>query len=279
MKYLPLFVLIFAAIILAGCRKTPEGVIEPKEMVSLLVDIHKGESAIEFNRRDYKTDSSKLALREAIYKRHNVNQEMFDTSMNWYGHNIDEYMKVYDNVIEQLQKEIDNSDAVAAKIQMSAIGDSVDVWSLSPRFVLNAYSPLKILDFELLADENWEKGDNYTLNFKVINNQSRLNSLLGVEYSDGMIEWNPNTISDNGKASFTVIADSTKSISKVFGYISVYPRAEETVFLDSISLLRTRVNRQNYSRRFSQKKIHPKLHDDLNKVIPDSFPNIVGNES
>lgn len=238
-----------------GCRKTPSDVIAPHKMALLLADIYKSESAIDLNRKDYRHDSSKLALEEAVLRRHEVTREKFDTSLYWYGHHIDEYMKVYDEVIENLQTEIDRTDAIASKIILTAVGDSVDTWSLASRYMFTRFSHVKQLQIELDSDENWENGDNYILNFKVINGISGVKSQLGAEYNDGFIEWIENNTTENGKYSYNLITDSTKTLKRIFGKIVLDPHVNEFIFLDSISLMRTRVNKITYNKRHSQKKI------------------------
>lgn len=254
MRKLFYILILFVCVSITGCHKSSSPILNPNEMASLLADIHKSESVMDINRSDYRNDTSKLAIREAVFRRHNVTQEIFDTSMNWYAHNMDEYMKVYDKVIENLQQQIDKTDAIAARIQIVATGDSADIWALSKRYVVNSFSPEKSFDFELLPDENWEKGDNYTLNFKVLNALSPISAIIIAEYADGQIEWTENNYKDNGNVSINLMSDSTRTLSKVYGNISLEPQDQETIFLDSISLFRTRVTSNNYSIRHNLKK-------------------------
>lgn len=263
MKKLPYLIIGICCLFVYACSNTPSEVIKPHDMALLLADIHRSEGVVEMNRRDFSTDTSKQALMEAVYRRHNVTQQMVDTSFDWYGHHIEEYIKVYTEVIDILQNEIDQTDAVAARIQMAAVGDSADAWIYAPRYILSSTVPSRTLNINLIPDDNWERGDNYTLNFNVINSRSPVKSLIGVEYADGQIEWVENILNDNGKVSFTIISDSTKDLSRVFASILPNAAFNETVFLDSLSLMRTRANRQIYSRRYSQKKIMPKVREKV----------------
>lgn len=244
-------------LMLMSCGKTPSHVIPPHKMAQLLADIHRGESAVDMNRRDYSTDSAKLALREAIYRRHNVDQKMVDTSYYWYGHHIEEYMKVYTEVVDILQQELDNTSANLARMQIAAVGDSADTWSYPSRFVIDRNTVVPHLAMMLLPDENWEKGDNYTLNFKLINATTPVRSTLAAVYDDGRIEWIENQANENGMVSYTLVTDSTVNLAKIFTSIDVEPKTSETVFIDSLSLVRTRVNRSIYPKRYNNRKITP----------------------
>lgn len=263
-------VIMTAVLMTVACRRTPGDVIEPHDMALLLADIHKGEGVVELNRRSFSNDSSKRALMEAIYRRHGVTQEQFDTSMVWYGHHLEEYINVYNEVMDILQAEIDQTDAVAARIQMAAVGDSANTWNFSPRYIFTRNTPVKMLSIVLLPDENSEPGDNYTINFKTLNNVSPIKSILGVEYNDGLIEWIENTHTESGKASWSLITDSLREIKRVFNNLILNPTGHEMVFIDSLSLTRTRVNPQNYGRRYVQKKIAP-VPKPIEKEIADSM--------
>ena len=103
MRYLLYILPLF--LVLIACNSTPGYVIGEDDMVSLLVDVHKGEAYVEMNSGSFYSDSLKKTFRQTIFMRHNVTQEQFDTSLMWYGHHIDQYKKVYDRVIERLEDE------------------------------------------------------------------------------------------------------------------------------------------------------------------------------
>lgn len=164
-----------ASLMFSSCDRTPDYVIKPDDMASLLVDIHKGEGVVDLNSSAYRNDSARKVLKQSIYMRHGVTAEQVDTSLEWYGHNIEKYIEVYDQVIEQLEKELKDADVAAAgeKVQLAAIGDSVDAWN-DTRYRRFAYgSPADNLKFSFRRDENWEEGDVYTWRMFVSNRQSR----------------------------------------------------------------------------------------------------------
>lgn len=257
MTRLPLFVFSLGLLVLIGCRKTPDNVLPHDEMVSLLADLHRGEGVMDMNRREFKEDSMRIAFRDAIYRKHNVTKQTVDSSYYWYARNMDEYSKIYDDVIALLEKEIEETEATAARIQTAAVGDSANAWSFSSRYILSENSPQHELAVQLFPDDNWEKGDNYTLNFKLINNLSPFTSMIGVEYADGQLEWIENESKDAGKYNYTLVTDSTKELSRVFSVLRAPQLGSQVVFVDSLSLMRTRKDKSVYSKRHSQKKILP----------------------
>ncbi len=90
-------IVIAAAIIMqpliTGCKRVPSSIIQPEEMAQLLADIHTGESVAEQNYGEFCNDSTKRILKQSIYARHGVSEEIVDSSLMWYGHNLERYQK------------------------------------------------------------------------------------------------------------------------------------------------------------------------------------------
>ena len=72
-------------------------------MASLVADIHEADAIVTIERESYRTDSQKTALRDAVFARHGITEEQFDTSLVWYGHNLDIYSEVYEEAIDILK--------------------------------------------------------------------------------------------------------------------------------------------------------------------------------
>lgn len=239
-------------VLCVGCNSTPGHIIPPDEMAKLLADVHIGESIVESNREEYDIDSIKKALKQSIYIKHNVTQEQVDTSFMWYGQNIEEYIEVYDKVIAILEDDIRNVKVPIDNMQFVVAGDSVDAWPGLRHQLLTSLTPDKYISFSINKDENWDDGDVYEWKLKLINNQSLVNWTIAVDYTDGSTEYKNMQISENGWHDLTLYCDSTKSPSRVYGVMSVDLNLFERVYVDSISLVRTRLNPHLYRRRYSQ---------------------------
>ncbi|MCX4258956.1 MAG: DUF4296 domain-containing protein [Muribaculaceae bacterium] len=252
---------------LAGCRKTPDGIIPPDQMTDLLIDMHKAEGVADMDYRDWGNDSSKLLLRDAVYGRYNADQAKVDSSLAYYGRHIGEYMDIYNEVITRLEEEVDRSEAIGNQsIHLTIVGDSANAWPLSRRIVLNSMSPAKVVAFSLNRDDNWENGDLYTWNAKIINARSSIKWHIGAEYTDGALEWNfVESNEGNDAVSLSLQTDSTKSVDHVFGYAVTSPMDDEIIYLDSISLMRERLNPLSYPRRNRQQRARPLSEDSISK--------------
>lgn len=247
-----LLVVLVAAV---GCSSRPGGVLSKGDMAELLADIHQAEGVVETERNLYSSDSSRRVLREAIYRRHGVTAEQVDSSMMWYGRHIEDYMEVYDNVIEILQDRLEIANAVSARTagsgdnnrpQVSVVsmeGDSVDVWT-GPRFRrFYDISGSDYITYRVNRDFNWETGDVYTLNIKAINPHSPITVVMIAEYRSGEPSVAHSTISTNGWADLRLPLDRDREAQSLAVSISYDPAPSEVFYVDSISLVRKRFGR------------------------------------
>lgn len=254
--------LLCLAILCIGCNSTPNNVLSQDEMARLLADIHIGESVVEANREEYDIDSMKKALKQSIYIKHNVTQEQVDTSFVWYGQNIEKYIEVYDKIIAIIEDDMRNVKISADDMQFVVAGDSADAWPGSRYRLLTALAPDKFLSFSINSDDNWADGDVYEWKLKLLNNQSTINWTIAVDYTDGSSEYKNILVSQDGWHDLTLYCDSTKTPSRVYGVVLANLKSHERIHIDSISLIRTRLNPQSYRRRFSQQSFEYGITQD-----------------
>lgn len=262
MRYVLTLIICALSAIIISCSKTPEYVISHEKMVDLLVDMHIGESVVDVNRRDYRNDSLKKVLKQSILAKHNITQEQLDTSLVWYGHNLEEYLNVYDDVIARIEEDVkkaEENDISSEELAITVAGDSVDVWNGLRFRVFNDKSPIQYLSFVLKHDENTEIGDEYLWEFKLHNNRSAISWTIAADYNDGSTDYT-NGISSNGWNHMHLNTDSVKMISRVYGIVRVAPIDKEIVYIDSISLLRTRFDAKSYNKHNRQHSIGNKTN-------------------
>ncbi len=56
------------------------------------------EAMVNVDYNTYKSDTMKLALYESVFRKHDITQAVYDSSLVWYGRNLDIYMEVYNRV-------------------------------------------------------------------------------------------------------------------------------------------------------------------------------------
>lgn len=247
-KLRTILLLLLPLTVALGCNRVPDGVLPKEEMAGLMADIFIGESVVEANSGTY-NDSLKRALRQSIYARHGVSSADVDSSLRWYGYNMEQLIEVYERTIEILderteavhQRAGDAAQTLIADGSSVALeGDSVDVWNDIRFRPFSSRLPSNLMPFLLKSDPNWEKGDIYTLRIKTIGNIRPVRFTAAVEYYDGTKETYTGTMPVDGWHELRFALDTLKSAREVYGAISYPSLPGETVFIDSISLTRTR---------------------------------------
>lgn len=257
-----LFGILTATMLLAACSHVPRHVIQPEAMSQLMADVHTAEAVIDMHRGYYARDSVKQALKQSVYARHNVSAEQVDSSLAWYGRNITRYMDVYDRTIEILeQRLIESGNRVAAEAALSIAGDSVDVWPYARFLAINDRVPTHTVTFAYGRDENWERGDMYVWRAKFFNGGSDNASrwTIAAEYADGTVEYITQAVGGDGWRELAFYTDSLRDATHLYGLLEAANRPGTTLALDSIEMVRKRVDRENYSRRYSIRKLHGAL--------------------
>lgn len=256
-----IIILLSASVLTTACRRTPEGILDEAQMTDLLVDIYKSESIIELERSRYYPDSIKKALKQSVYLRHGVTPEQVDESYQWYGHHIEDYLKIHDNVISQLENEIETQSGTKIIFQE---GDSIDVWPTFKVIRQSEFSPQSIYAFNLNIDDSFKRGDNFNLQFTIIDpsNAARITSALFAEYQNNTTDFKYiETSFPDSKSSLRLVLDSLSDISAIHGYIRINNPLNKPVYIDSISLTRTRKQAANYNLRHSQRRLKMPLDE------------------
>ena len=241
--------LIIAFFVLAACSHDPDYVIGEKDMVDLLVDVHKAEAVIESNYGDYNSKADKKKLREAVFLKHGITQEQFDTNLVWYGHHIEDYMKIYEQVVERLKAENEEAKKLLAEENsqtMSQPGDSVDVWKQRRAHVFDTRQADNLLTFNIAPDENFRARDYFELRFKVLllpRLAVKPQVYLAARHTNHDVVYNQLDIDKEGWYSLPLQTDSATALSRLYGYM-VLPMqpVQGTLYVDSLMLIRRHYN-------------------------------------
>ena len=70
---------IILMLLLSACSRTPDNVLSKKQMADIIFDIHRGESIIDLNAREYATDSARQLMKQSVLARHNISPKQRDT--------------------------------------------------------------------------------------------------------------------------------------------------------------------------------------------------------
>ena len=284
--------LLLLVLSLLSCDKTPRGVISVDDMADLIVDLKIADVYVERHRDEFPDDSSKLVLKQSVFKKHGITSEEYDSSLVWYAHNMDDYIKAHDQAVQKLQKRMDKLAKNAGKGQnvnedrglpgeptheaipratgplsgkyrnlsgSDVSSDTVDLWVGRRSYVLNKGARRGFITFDLPHEANYKPGDRYELAYKLCRGDNEFKVSLNVDYVDGTTSQMARPTYGDGWVTIDVQSDTARQVRRVYGYVSYNIKPGHVAYVDSLMLVRTRLNTNNYGiinaqRKFERRK-------------------------
>lgn len=227
-------------------------------MAEIIADLHIAEAATENDYGTWGFDTAKMALKQSICEYNGVTLADLDTSLVYYGRHLDKFDKIYqdaealiDKKIEKTQKEGGNLTYVQNNpVAEASNPDSLDLYTGVRSLRLTEDSPVNILHFKFQPDRNWEHGDIFTLNSRSMGARAMIEANMAISYIDGSTEYATQRFSEDGHHALTLVADSAKQATAVFGSISLLAVGNvRPAYLDSVTVVLTRNHDDNAARR------------------------------
>ena len=214
--------------LLAACNDKPEGVLSEKKMVGLIADMETAESYIQTQGYNEARTITKERLTAYIHEKHNISKADFDSTMTWYGRNIDEYQKLYAEVDKELIKR------QKASTGSEEILRANDLWPYSRHLMINELSNTDNITFSIPATEI-EKGDQLIWKMRLRSNSGG-DLLFGVDYDNGSTSYISRNGMGNKRIDITLQTDTGKAVKRIYGYYRINSKGEMPMWVDSISL-------------------------------------------
>jgi len=259
--------------VLAACSKVPKEILSEKEMQNVLTDMMIADAMIGADYTTYANDTTKMALYDAVFRKHNINQAKYDSSLVWYGRNLDIYMKVYDRVLLAVNKQIANLGDIQADATPATGRDSVNIW---PRRATLVFSPKSVFNgttFDLTPDSPYPSGSSFVLGLRVWGLTPEIYNFpevrISAEQQDTIITVE-NKIMADGYYETVLNTLATRQVKRVYGYIRM-DNSDSTyfkVYVDSLNLMR-----YNYGTPFSAKEIMEPVAAEPVEITPLSDTN------
>lgn len=169
------YILFVAPLLLFSCEvKMPEDIIPPTKMEALLYDYH----LVQSMSSEYASDDYKEKLYFAyVFDKHNVTQEEFEHSMQWYNRYPKHMKKIYANLEERLDAEVETLSASGisqdsgVSLDVVSLGsDTVELWTGSGNRILcsNLLDSHLSFCFETPSDSSFMPGDSIEFSFSAL---------------------------------------------------------------------------------------------------------------
>lgn len=152
----------------SSCKPSlPSGVLSKGKMTDILYDYHLALAMAHMDDNGDKGQS--LAYREAVLRKHDVTSAEFDSSMVYYMRHTELLEDVYKDLTDRYNNEITamggNVSAGGEFANLSATGDTANVWNLATSMVFMPVKPFNSTSFDIKVDSTYHKGDRLMLDF------------------------------------------------------------------------------------------------------------------
>ena len=152
----------------SSCKPSlPGGVLSKGKMTDILYDYHLALAMAHMDDNGDKGQS--LAYREAVLRKHDVTSAEFDSSMVYYMRHTELLEDVYKDLTDRYSNEITamggNVSSGGEFANLSATGDTANVWNLATSMVFMPVKPFNSTSFDIQVDSTFHKGDRLMLDF------------------------------------------------------------------------------------------------------------------
>lgn len=237
-------VFLLLGIIAVACSRVPDGVLSQKEMQAVQVDMQLAEAIVNNTGGNFPDDAHKEALYQSVFRKHKITQAVYDSSLIWYGRNLDVYMKVYDRVYADLEKRIKELGDVQASVVSTVNSDSIDIWTLASHLTFEPKALFNGVTFDISPESNYSSGSSFVLGLNVWGLNAKMRRTpevrLSVDQGDTILTVNT-IITKDGYSETTLRSLPTKQVKRVFGYIRLNNADSASyykVYADSLSLMK-----------------------------------------
>lgn len=229
----------------ASCSRVPKHIISEKKMRVVLYDMQIAEALVETSNESYATSGKRQAVYDGVFLKHGITQAEYDSSLVWYGENMDLYMRIYKLVL----KDVNESIAALGDIKPDPLSgdvsakDSIDVWLYNRSYMFKPERVFNTLTFDIAPQKPYSSGSSYVFSMSVwgvspgLKHKPRIH--ISAVQADTIISVNQE-ITGDGFYEAVVKTVATKQVNRVYGYITMN-NAEplyRRVYLDDIQLMK-----------------------------------------
>lgn len=249
-----LFPTILVALIAVGCSKRPKNILSEKKMVDIMADIQIGEAYENSGiSNEYINSHNRELIGRGILMKHGVTTAEMDSTMAWYGKNMDEYANLYKKIDEELDKRQKKYSKEAGESEREV--SSADLWPYSRRFMLDGKSLTDGIIVNIPAGDI-TPGDKLTWKMNV-NGASSRNLTLGVDYENGSSNvYHFSNRDYNNSIEISLQTDTLLKAERIFA-IADFGNPTNKIFIDSIQLTHTPMSREEIMMNGFQRTIRP----------------------
>ncbi|MDR1202443.1 MAG: DUF4296 domain-containing protein [Tannerellaceae bacterium] len=232
-----------ATTLLMACSKVPDDILSEKKMRDVMIDVYLAESLIEMNRAVYPDTVRKAALFQSVFRKHNITEAVYDSSLVWYSKNMDIYMHVLDMALTDINTHIRDMGDVQASAAPNTNQDSINIWPRRDFLVFYPTALFNGVTFDIYPDRVYSSGSSFVLGMRVWGLTDQMHYFpeirMTIDQNDTVLYVNKK-ITKDGYHEAILRGLPTKQIKRVYGYI----RMDNTdknyykIYVDSLNLMK-----------------------------------------
>lgn len=234
--------LIAALALMTSCGKEiPKDIIQPEQMEDILYDYHLSQG---MNQNGKSTE--KEAHKNYIFRKHQVTEALFDSSMVWYTRESQELTAIYESLNRRFKREHDHFERLLDSREdnlshTSISGDTVDIWRKGDIHWL-ADNPLsKQQVFEIKADTTFHERDAFLWDMDYhFFAEGKAVMGMNVVYENDSVIGETKLVETSGSQSISLQTDSAYKVKMLNGFIYVLEDSvqEPNILIHGMSLTR-----------------------------------------
>ncbi len=218
------WIILVGASLMTGCGNSmPKEVIPPAKMEKVLYDYHLtlGISSQLSGSEEYK----KQAYKNYLFKKHQITEAQFDSSMVWYTRNSYELSKIYQNLDKRFSREKTKLTSMLQERHIdiaTQAGDTVNIWHYYPVYWLTDAPLNNKFTFTMRADSNFWIKDAFAWNADLTYlDAGKLTMGLNIRYENDSVTGKTIAMTQSGRHSLYIQSDSLNKIKDINGFIYV----------------------------------------------------------
>lgn len=230
----------------SSCSR-PKEIIPEKELVKLLADLEIAESYLRRPQSGdvYARDSIGLA----VLKAHGYTPSQLDSTLGWYGKNVDLYQELYVKV----ERELDTRNLRASNEEKRQESEGVrNIWPGTQQVLIGGNALSEGLSFSI-PEPGIERGE--VVEWRMHPIQGNVEVILGADYEEGGSRYTVSNMYSADASGVKFFTDTAMRVTRIFGLLrSLSPSPGSRLLVDSISLNILPLDSSQYYRAFHQKK-------------------------
>lgn len=231
---------------LSSCSR-PKQIIPEKELIKLLADLEIAESYLRRPQSNdiYARDSIGLA----VLKAHGYTTSQLDSTLGWYGKNVDLYQELYVKV----ERELDKRNVRAANEEMRQESEGVrNIWQGTQQALIGGSTLSEGLSFSI-PEPGIERGE--VVEWRMHPIQGNVEVMLGADYEEGESRYVVSNMYSANASGLKFFTDTAMRVTRIFGLLRpLSPAPGSRLLVDSLSLNILPLDSNQYYRAFHQKK-------------------------